>query len=69
MRHPRKTPYSIAVPATFQFPLAGIAQSVCSHPITDIFIAATGVRHGWTVVTNNSRDFSRIHGLVLEDWR
>jgi len=37
--------------------------------ITDVFIAATGLRHGWTVVTNNARDFRRIDGLPLEDWR
>ncbi len=37
--------------------------------ITDVFIAATGLRHGWTVVTNNTREFGRIDGLALEDWR
>lgn len=37
--------------------------------ITDVFIAASGLRHGWAVVTNNIRDFQRIDGLVLEDWR
>jgi tRNA(fMet)-specific endonuclease VapC len=37
--------------------------------ITDVFIAATGLRHRWTVVTNNTRDFSRIEGLALDDWR
>ncbi len=37
--------------------------------ITDVWIAATGLRHGWTVVTSNIRDFARIEGLVLENWR
>jgi len=37
--------------------------------ITDVFIAATGIRHRWTVVTNNIKDFRRIEGLALEDWR
>jgi tRNA(fMet)-specific endonuclease VapC len=37
--------------------------------ITDVFIAATGLRHKWTVVTNNTKDFRRIAGLALEDWR
>lgn len=37
--------------------------------ITDVFIAATGLRHKMTVVTNNTRDFRRIDGLTLEDWR
>ncbi len=37
--------------------------------ITDLFIAATGLRHAWTVVTNNTREFRRVRGLVLEGWR
>lgn len=37
--------------------------------ITDVFIAATGLRHQWTVVTNNTKDFLNIDGLTLEDWR
>ncbi|MCH7224963.1 PIN domain-containing protein [Haloferula sp. A504] len=37
--------------------------------ITDVWIAATGLRHGWTVVTSNRRDFERIKGLELENWR
>ncbi len=37
--------------------------------IADVFIGATGLRHGWTVATNNRRDFARIGGLMLEDWR
>ncbi len=37
--------------------------------ITDVFITATGLRHKMTVVTNNTKDFRRISGLTLEDWR
>jgi len=37
--------------------------------ITDVFIGATGLRHTWTLVTNNTKDFCRIEGLSLEDWR
>ena len=37
--------------------------------VTDVFIGATGIRHGWPVVTNNTKDFARLTGLVLEDWR
>ena len=37
--------------------------------ITDVFIAATGLRHKTTVVTNNTKDFRRIATLKLEDWR
>jgi tRNA(fMet)-specific endonuclease VapC len=37
--------------------------------VTDVFIGATGLRHAWTVVTNNTKDFARIDGLIWEDWR
>ena len=37
--------------------------------ITDAFIAATGMVHQRTIVTNNSKDFLRIDGVTLEDWR
>jgi tRNA(fMet)-specific endonuclease VapC len=37
--------------------------------ITDVFIAATGLRHRWAVVTNNTKNFRRIDGLTLEEWR
>lgn len=37
--------------------------------ITDVFIAATGLCHKMTVVTNNTKDFRHINGLTLEDWR
>jgi len=34
----------------------------------DILIGATSLVHGLTLVTHNTRDFRRIHGLVLNDW-
>lgn len=37
--------------------------------ITDVFIAATAIQHGWPLVTNNTRDFHHIDGLRMEDWR
>lgn len=37
--------------------------------ITDVFIAATGLCRKWAIVTNNTKDFRRIDGLTLEDWR
>ena len=37
--------------------------------ITDVFIAAVGIRHKMTVVTNNTKDFRQINGLTLDDWR
>ncbi|MEI6415406.1 MAG: type II toxin-antitoxin system VapC family toxin [Pseudomonadota bacterium] len=34
----------------------------------DLQIAAIAVAHGLTVVTHNTREFSRVPGLMLEDW-
>jgi tRNA(fMet)-specific endonuclease VapC len=35
----------------------------------DVLIAATAVAHGAILVTNNTREFSRVKDLALEDWR
>ncbi len=37
--------------------------------ITDVFIAATGLFYQQLIVTNKTKDFRRIQGLTLEDWR
>jgi len=34
----------------------------------DIIIAATAISHGGVIVTNNIGEFSRVEGLVVEDW-
>ena len=34
----------------------------------DLWIAASALAHGATLVTNNTGEFSRIPALVLEDW-
>ncbi len=35
----------------------------------DLLIAATARARGMTVVTHNIREFSRVPGLTVEDWR
>lgn len=37
--------------------------------IADVWIAATAMVHGLSVVTSNVRDFDAIDGLLLENWR
>ena len=34
----------------------------------DTLIAAQAIHHDLTLVTNNVREFSRVHGLNIEDW-
>ena len=35
----------------------------------DMLIAGQALERGWTVVTANTREFTRIEQLALEDWR
>jgi len=34
----------------------------------DLLIAAHALSLGWTLVTNNEREFSRVEGLKMENW-
>ena len=36
--------------------------------LADLLIAATARRHSCTLVTHNAREFSRVPGLLVEDW-
>lgn len=45
--------------------LAAAGQSIGAN---DMLIAATALAHGKILVTHNTREFSRITGLLLEDW-
>lgn len=35
----------------------------------DVLIAGTALARGMTVVTGNTREYRRVDGLVVEDWR
>jgi tRNA(fMet)-specific endonuclease VapC len=43
---------------------------VAGRPIgeRDLVIAATALAHARTVATGNTREFSRVAGLAVEDW-
>lgn len=43
---------------------------MCGKPIgaNDMLIAATALSHKSTLITNNTREFSRIEGLKICDW-
>jgi tRNA(fMet)-specific endonuclease VapC len=34
----------------------------------DLLIAAQALRHQWTLITTNAREFSRVKSLAWEDW-
>jgi tRNA(fMet)-specific endonuclease VapC len=34
----------------------------------DLWLAAHALAEGWTLVTNNTREFSRVEGLRVENW-
>ena len=48
---------------------AGLLNAGAPVSMADVFIAATGLRHDWTVVTSNVCDFARMKNLKLENWR
>jgi tRNA(fMet)-specific endonuclease VapC len=45
--------------------LAEAGQRIGPH---DLWLAATCVSHGLTMITSNLREFSRVPGLVVEAW-
>ena len=45
--------------------LAAVGTIIGPH---DLQIAATALQHELTLVTHNVREFSRVNGLVLDDW-
>jgi tRNA(fMet)-specific endonuclease VapC len=57
-------------------PAAERAGEVRAHPAADgqligpndLFIAGIALARGMTLVTHNTKEFSRVPGLVIEDW-
>lgn len=46
--------------------LAASGQIIGPH---DLWLAATCLAHGLSIVTANAREFRRVPGLVVEEWR
>ena len=46
----------------------GLEGSGTAIGANDLWIAATALAHGATLVTNNTGEFSRVTGLTIEDW-
>jgi tRNA(fMet)-specific endonuclease VapC len=53
------------IAARIQFELEGDGKQI--GPL-DTLIAATAMAYGTTLVTNNTGEFGRVPGLLLEDW-
>lgn len=57
-------------PAAFAYGRVRVDLEKAGTPIgsMDVLIAAHAVSQQMTVVTNNTREFNRVAGLVVEDW-
>ena len=47
---------------------ATLAQQGLPIGNNDLWLAAHALAEGWTLVTNNLREFSRVPGLRVENW-
>ena len=47
---------------------ASLAQQGLPIGNNDLWLAAHALAEGWTLVTNNTREFSRVPGLQVENW-
>ena len=54
------------VAASIKIDLAARGQPIGPY---DLLIAGQAVSRGWTLVTSNAREFARVDGLAVEDWR
>jgi tRNA(fMet)-specific endonuclease VapC len=48
---------------------AHLASTGTSIGPNDLIVAAIALAHGCTLVTHNTQEFSRVPGLLLEDWQ
>ena len=61
-------PFDAAAAETFSLLAAELRQRGTPRPVVDLMIAATALRRGLILATLNTRDFTGIPGLRIEDW-
>jgi tRNA(fMet)-specific endonuclease VapC len=64
----RSLPFDDASARRYGALRAGLAAAGMLIADLDLAIASIALEHGLTVITHNTKDFSRIPGLALEDW-
>jgi len=47
---------------------AGLEKQGLPIGLYDVMIAAQGIARNFTVITHNVKEFSRVPGLILQDW-
>lgn len=62
-------PLSVDVVETYGKLRAGLEKAGASIGALDMLIAAQAVALGATLVTSNQREFKRVPGIRVEDWR
>jgi tRNA(fMet)-specific endonuclease VapC len=63
-------PCALPLKAAEHYGLIRAALQQVGQPIgnNDLWLAAHALAEGWTLVTNNSREFTRVPGLRVENW-
>ena len=68
LRHLRVLPFDDRSAEYYAIIRADLQRKGRMIDANDLVIAATAIAHKTVLVTHNTRDFSRIPGLLLEDW-
>jgi tRNA(fMet)-specific endonuclease VapC len=59
---------SLGIMAVYGELKAGLSKQGTTVDEFDLLIAATAISNGYTVVTNNTKHFSRIPGVLIANW-
>ena len=61
-------PYDDAASQSYSVIRTALERQGKSIGLADLLIAAHALSLGLTIVTNNTREFSRVEGLTIENW-